>query len=109
MVALIGGNSLGLNLASTGIDGQTGKASLGRSGEAVHVNAANGNLVIQDRDELVVSRGLDALVLRTYNSQGRFDDDNGDNWRLGVHKRLSSLTGTLGSAGSSLVRTDADG
>ncbi len=37
------------------------------------------------------------------------NDDNGDNWRLGVHQRIFGLTGTLKPAGSSVVKVFGDG
>ncbi len=59
----------------------------------MYVNSTTGNLVIQGEDERLRALGLDALVTRIYNSQGLLDDDNGDNWRLGVHQRVFGLTG----------------
>jgi YD repeat-containing protein len=109
MVAIIGGGGTALGLsnssaATLGRDGVGGNAAIGRSGEQAYVNSATGNLVIQDRDELVKSSGLDVEVLRTYNSQGLMDDDNGDNWRLGVNRKLA-----FGPLGTSITRTNEDG
>jgi len=112
MVAIVSGDSLGLSLtslATLGQRGTTGNASQGRNGEAVYVNAANGNLVLQDRDEYLVGHGLSAVALRTYNSQGLFTDDNGDNWSNGVFAQQLLLAGTVNTAGSTLTRTDRDG
>lgn len=112
MVAIVSGNSLGLELTSLrtlGQQGSVGTAAHGRGGESVYVNAANGNLVLQDRDDLLVTRGPDVEVLRTYNSQGLLDDDNGDNWTDGVAPLPLLLSGTLNAAGSTLTRTDRDG
>jgi len=112
MVAIVSGNSLGLSLgslATLGGRGGVGSAQQGRNGESAYVNVANGNLVLQDLDDRLVGRGLDIATVRTYNSQGLFDDDNGDNWRVGAHGQKVVLTGTAGTAGSTLARTDRDG
>src|SRR5262245_23695728 len=111
MAAIVAGASLGLtnsSLALLGGQGQVGSATHGASGERVYVNSTTGNLVIQRRDELVVGVGNDVAVVRTYNSQGRFDDDNGDNWRIGIYKRVT-VTGTPNAANSTVTRVDGDG
>src|SRR6266571_2726757 len=98
MVAIVSGASLGLTNSSLnvlGSQGALGQANLGRAGEGVYVNAATGNLVVQNRDEVVIGRGLDLSLVRTYNSQGFLNDDNGDNWRLGVYRKVYNLTGTV--------------
>jgi len=112
MVAVVSGTSLGLTTSSRNIlggGGQVADASVGRSGEQAFVNSATGNLVIQDRDETLTGLGIHASIVRTYNSQGLLDDDNGDNWRLGVHQRLHGLTGTVNTAGSTITKTFGDG
>ena len=112
MVAIVSGNSLGLSLGSLAVLGQRGAqgaAGQGRSGEQAFVNAATGNLVLQNRDDLLVGRGLDVQSVRTYNSQGLLNDDNADNWRVGAFGQSVILTGVLGAAGSSLARVDRDG
>jgi YD repeat-containing protein len=112
MVAIVSGNSLGLSLTSlaTGQNAMTGSAALGRQGQNVYVNSANGNLVLQRSDDHLASTGIDLFAVRTYNSQGTFDGDgNDDNWRLGFFRSIDSLTGTLNTTGSTITRTDADG
>ncbi|RQP26682.1 putative Ig domain-containing protein [Piscinibacter terrae] len=112
MVAIVSGNSLGLSLTSLvtlGNQGGVGSAGQGRNGEQAYVNVANGNLVVQDQDERLVGVGLGVTALRTYNSQGRLDDDNADNWAEGIYRQQISVVGTLGAAGSQIVRTDQDG
>lgn len=112
MVAIVSGNSLGLNLTSLGVlggKGVLGDAAQGRAGEAGYVNIANGNLVLQDQDDRLVGRGGGVAAVRTYNSQGLMTDDNGDNWSLGTFLQQIRLSGTVNTAGSVLTRTDRDG
>ncbi len=112
MAAIVSGVSLGLTNSSAGVLGAQGKlgaAPQGSSGERVYVNAASGNLVLQRQDEVLLGTGADISLLRTYNSQGLLNDDNGDNWRLGVYKRIYNLTGTVNAAGSTVTRVEADG
>lgn len=61
MVAIVAGQGLGLANTSQqllGGGGVLGSAQQGRSGERVVVNAATGNLVVQQQDEWLV--GVDA-------------------------------------------------
>jgi YD repeat-containing protein len=114
MVAIVTGNALGLSLgslATLGQRGASGSSTTGRNGEQAYVNAVTGNLVLQDRDELLVGRGLTAESLRTYNSRGLMTDDNGDNWSLGVYAQQLRLgaEGTYAQPGSVFIRTDRDG
>jgi len=113
MVAIVSGNSLGVSLGSLetlGQRGVLGQADSGRNGERVYVNAATGNLVLQDQDDRLVARGLDSVALRTYNSQGSFTDDNGDNWSNGIYAaQLKLIQGTLEGSDSKLLRTAMDG
>ncbi|MDQ0069692.1 YD repeat-containing protein [Variovorax boronicumulans] len=112
MVAIVSGNSLGLSLtslATLGQRGTLGAAGQGRNGEQAFVNIATGNLVLQDFDDRLEGRGLDISAVRTYNSQGLLNDDNGDNWRVGAFGQQIVLTGTVATAGSTLTRTDRDG
>ncbi|MEJ1964198.1 MAG: LysM peptidoglycan-binding domain-containing protein [Gammaproteobacteria bacterium] len=112
MVAIVSGETLGLTTSSRNVlggAGQLGNATTGRNGEQVFVNSATGNLIIQDQDEILTSAGIRTPLIRTYNSQGQLDDDNGDNWRLGVHMRLHALTGTVNTSGSTITKTFGDG
>ncbi len=114
IAGLITGNALGLdpNPATGSLSwpaqDRVGHSAQGRNGELAFVNLATGNLVLQDRDSVLVGTGPDTLVTRTYNSQGRFDDDNGDNWRIGLYQS-AILIGTAHQPGSSIVRTAGDG
>lgn len=84
-------------------------AALGRAGDAIFVNAANGNLIVNNRDEILIGRGPDAFISRTYNSLGQFTDDNGDNSHFGIQRRLHSPTGAINAIGATVTRTGADG
>ena len=112
MVALVTGGGLGLNLGSGSVLGGAGvggSAAFGRQSDRVYVNAANGNLVVQTRDELLAGRGPDAQGLRTYNSLGAFTDDNGDNWQPGLIRKVWLNSGTVNTLGSVVYRRDEDG
>jgi Domain of unknown function (DUF6531) len=107
MVAVISGTGLGLfgsSVSALGGAGAFGNAAPGRGGDRLFVNTATGNLIVQSQDEVLSALGLDLALVRTYNSQGLLDDENGDNWRLGVHQRVYGLTGTLNTAGSTITR-----
>jgi hypothetical protein len=59
MVAMFTGLGAGAERGSGGVLGDAGmlwSGSLGRSGERVHVNAATGNLLVQQQDELLIGR-----------------------------------------------------
>jgi len=112
MVAVVTGSGLGLNASSAlvlGNAGLGGTASFGRQSDRVYVNASNGNLVIQQRDEFLAGRGPDALGLRTYNSLGAFTDDNGDNWQPGLARQVWLASGSVNTPGSVVRRRDEDG
>src|SRR6266516_1675391 len=112
MVTIVSGVGLGLSNGSLNVlgpQGAVGQANQGRAGEGVYVNSATGNLVVQNRDEVGFGRGPDLGHLRTYNSQGLLNDDNGDNWRLGVYRKVYNLTGTVNTTGSTVTRVAEDG
>ena len=112
MVAIVTGSGLGIERSAAnmpGSRGQIGSAVTGRANESVVVNAANGNLILSNRDELLIGRGPDSEINRTYNSLGLFNDDNGDNWRMSTHRRVFGLVGALNTVGSTVRRTDWDG
>src|SRR5687767_12349713 len=107
MIDVITGYQLGV-AANTGVALNL-DSSPGQAQQKISVNAVTGNLSIQRTDQLLLGRGPDAAVVRTYNSQGRFDDENGDNFRFSVQRRISNLTGTVNTAGSTVLRTAEDG
>ncbi|MDH5328147.1 MAG: hypothetical protein OEY58_22095, partial [Gammaproteobacteria bacterium] len=84
MVAVITGENLGISTGSLTTTGSDGSANLGRSREQIYVNATTGNLVVRGQDEYLKTLGIDTNLIRTYNSRGKFVDDNGDNWQLSV-------------------------
>ena len=112
MVAIVSGNSLGLSLTSAntlGSQGVYGDPTQGRGAEQVYVNAATGNLVMQQQQNLLASTGLDVASVLTYNSLGLLNDDNGDNFSLGKAPVQLQLSNTVNTAGSTLKRTGFDG
>ena len=118
MVSVVTGSGVGLVNSSRDVlggAGVLGNASTGRAGEHISVNAANGNLVVQDRDEYLVGSGPDVDLLRTYNSQrsvadwNAWDGDNDDNWRIGYYRRIWKQAGSINVDGSTVLRTNADG
>ncbi len=101
MVAIFVGTGAGLARGSgslLGGAGVLGSAVQGRAGEAISINAANGNLLVAQQDEFLTGRGLDIGISRTYNSLAQMaDGDNGDNWQMGTVRRVVNFTGTLNS------------
>ncbi|HEY4146089.1 MAG TPA: DUF6531 domain-containing protein, partial [Pinirhizobacter sp.] len=108
MVAVIAGNGLGLdNTSLQKLGGSSGgSAQVGQGNAAGYVNLANGNLVLQGNDQGLVFAGTQLSFTRTYNSQGQLA---GQDWRFGFSQSVGTATGTLDTAGSTVVRTDADG
>ncbi|HEY9024943.1 MAG TPA: hypothetical protein VIP05_11630, partial [Burkholderiaceae bacterium] len=114
MVAIVSGTSLGLGLTSKavlGAPGVYGDAGLGQpqAGQHAYVNAATGNLVLQQWQDTLVGPGPELDTVLTYNSRGLRNDDNGDNFTLGVVPAQIALSGTRGQAGSTLTITQFDG
>jgi len=107
MAAIVSGNSLGLlnsSLYVLGSQGALGQATQGRGGEQVYVNGRHRQPGHPEPRRVLVGRGPDLSLLRTYNSQGLLDGDNGDNWRMGVYRKVYNLTGTVNTAGSTVTR-----
>ena len=112
MVAIFTGAGTGFERSSAsvlGSQGRLGDSKLGRGGDSVFVNAANGNLLINQRDEFLVGRGPDISIGRTYNSLATLGDDNNDRWRQSTDRRVFGLTGALNTAGSTVRRVGDDG
>jgi YD repeat-containing protein len=107
MVAAVSSSGLGLFGSSRDVlggAGMRGDAALGRGTDRIYVNTATGNLIVQSQDERLSALGLGLSLVRTYNSQGLLNDDNGDNFRLGVHSRLYEF-----NAGASVRKEFGDG
>jgi YD repeat-containing protein len=105
MVAVVSGSGLGL-FSSTG---NSSNPQIGRGNDRVFINSTTGNLLIQSQDDTLAALGLDLAVVRTYNSRGLQNDDNGDNWRLGAHQRLTGIPGTPHALNSTITKTFGDG
>ena len=87
-----------------------GRGTTGQAGERLAVNVANGNLISQRADQFLASVGFNADILRTYNSQGRFNDANGDNFRFSFNQSLFGNNGTsVSPTKEEVFRTDGDG
>lgn len=110
MAAVISGEGLGLYTGSLNTLGRSfGRhPQVGQHGDSVYVNVHTGNLVVRNRDEFIRSQGPDLSLIRTYNSLGLNNDDNGDNWRLNIRQRLE-LIAAASTAGSIIRKTSGDG
>jgi YD repeat-containing protein len=117
MVDVFTGTGLGLfNSSLTQLGGVSGgSGGVGQSGERQYVNLATGNLVLQDIDESILTRGLPIGFVRTYNSRGLVTESGRqvqvgqDGWLNVFERRVSGLTGTVNTAGSTVKRTLGDG
>jgi YD repeat-containing protein len=112
MVAVVSGSGVGLLNSSLGLLGQGRLAERwqhGAAGESGFVNIANGNLVLQRRDDFLAAPGVDLKMVRTYNSQGEFAEGSGRQWKIGLKKQVGSLVGSVNAAGSTVLRLDGDG
>ncbi|WP_053069728.1 DUF6531 domain-containing protein [Xanthomonas sp. NCPPB 1128] len=110
MVAVFTGNGLGLFDSSLSKLGSAngGAAGLGRGQDRQFINVANGNLVLQGRDEFLNFRGLPISMVRTYNSFGQVSDTGNDGWVTGFERRVE-LVGTLGASDSKVRLQMGDG
>jgi len=109
MVSIVTGNGLGIQSSSAlglGNRGQIGNAAFGQAGEQIYVNAATGNLIVQNRDQMLIGQGIDSAIHRAYNSLGKIA---GENWRPGGVRTVDGLAGALNTVGSTVMRTDWDG
>lgn len=106
MTQIFTGSGLGTHNSSLGLGsyGPKGVAALGQGGESVYVNAASGNLVIQQADGFLADSGFGINLLQTYNSRGEINSC----WRFNVQSKIETQ-GKANTAGSSIIRTGEDG
>jgi len=111
MAAVVSGSGLGLFNSSLAQIGHShgGQAGVGQALEGQYVNVATGNLVLQDQDESILTRGLPISFVRTYNSLGTVGGVGQDGWLHGFERRVTGLTGTVNTAGSTVRRVLGDG
>src|SRR5262245_52329716 len=86
MTMVIGGHGLGLQDTSLSLlnrNALTGGGTLDQRMQA-YVNVSAGNLVIQERDVFLPSRGDDFILVRTYNSRGKLDAANNWIWSTAI-------------------------
>ncbi|MEM9103405.1 MAG: DUF6531 domain-containing protein, partial [Pseudomonadota bacterium] len=86
MSAFVVGSGLGLFNSNT--QASLMQATLGQAKQNYTINLANGNLVLQGRDQMLVGQGTDINLLRTYNSQGKFSHEDDNHWGYSFDRRL---------------------
>ena len=105
MTQIFTGEGLGLGSSSgLGNYGPKGASSLGQGGVSVLVNAANGNLVLNQSDGFLADLGFGLDLFQTYNSRG----EGNSSWCFNVQSRLEFF-GDLKTPGSYVVRIGGDG
>ena len=111
MPSIISGEGLGLfnKLINPQGQGDSAHTGVGKNGDKVYVNSQSGNLVIQRQDEFLKGAGIDLGLIRTYNSQGLLEDDNNDNWRLGLYRSLENPTPPYNTEGATITKVYGDG
>ena len=108
MIDVVSGSGLGL-FNSQKDDLRRASVDLAAGHNRITVNSATGNLVIDHQDQTLFGNALNLQLTRVYNSQGRFDDDNQDQFRFDVNRRVLNLEGSLNQIGSSVQRVNGDG
>lgn len=109
MSQIFTGSGLGTNGSSIdalGGYGPGGNSSLGQANESLYINASNGNLVLKQNDGFLADHNLGQSLIHSYNAQGK---SNQSHWVFNVATRITDLTGTLNSKGSSVKRIDEAG
>lgn len=119
MVAIVGGNGLGILNSSgaiLGASGVQGIATTGGNKETAYLNIFNGDLSLQDSDDFLASHGVNVELTRTYNSQGTLSDfgarNSGASWLYGMSRKITVLNYpaiALNAVGSQITLTAADG
>ena len=112
MSIIVGGHGIGLQDGSLGLlnrNDQTSKGTLGAGVES-YVNVANGNLLLQERDVFLPSRGIDFALVRSYNSRGAIQGSpDGWWWSSGVQLQRHNDTLTNDNNISNYTVTYGDG
>ena len=114
MVAIFTGQGNGFERGSGSVLGPLGllgSSALGRSGEQVRVNAANGDLLIAQQDAMLVGRGPDLPISRFYNSGLNTYNDvdqNNDQWHVNGERFLDTGNAT-DHIGDSIIQGLEDG
>jgi YD repeat-containing protein len=106
MTSIVIGGGLGVvGSSATQVNGSgiSGQGKVGQGNDLAVVNATNGNLILQGKDEFIAGIGIDDALLRTYNSQGTLDGDNNDGWRLSLFRSLRN------NGNNTFTRIAADG
>lgn len=108
MPNIIGGHGLGLQESSQGLlyrSDTTGKGTLGFGVES-YANVSNGNLLIQERDVFLPSRGIDFALTRTYNSRGAIQGGS-DGWWWSTGMTLTKHQDTPAAGGATITNYTA--
>ena len=95
MATIIGGFDTGLADTSLFLLNRNDRTRAGVEGheEEFYVNVSNGNLMIRQVDAFLPSQGEDTLVMRTYNSRGSWNANNGQGWAINtIVLNLSQIT-----------------
>ena len=111
MAAVFTGTGLGLfNSSFTQLGGASGGSGVfGQRRTGQYVNVATGNLVLQDLDESLLVRGMNAGFLRTYNSRGTVTGAGQDGWVTGFERNIVLGAGVFNQFGSTMLRNAGDG
>lgn len=95
MVTVVGGQEAGVLNSTVSVSSFNGVSNAGvkDQGSAIYVNAANSNVIYASEDSFFVRNGDDFSLVRTYNSQGEFEDQSRlggkGRWRLSSAISLS--------------------
>jgi len=95
MATIVGGFDTGLADTSLFLLNRNDRTRAGVEGheEEFYVNVSNGNLMIRQVDAFLPSQGEDTLVMRTYNSRGSWNANNGQGWAINtIVLNLSQIT-----------------
>ncbi|WP_212721695.1 RHS repeat protein, partial [Zooshikella ganghwensis] len=106
MVALVSGSNLGL--FNHLVLGNGAGSKVGQGNNQVFLNAATGNLILQQHSNELPALGLDTQLTQTYNSQGQHNDARSQSWLLNQHRYLTDLP-EKATVGSKLRRANGDG